>query len=200
MPFWGMISGSLLSLLMSTIQSRRKLIVILLLAVAVAGAVIRWRADPASTLHDVGTLLMVMWVPIIGNVIAWAIRKLRRPVVEASSFGPANAFRADLSVSLTLRESQLPVRNGALPSGEYRAALVLDKEGFNARWFIPPGQALVPGQASTVEVELLSPAVALPRFASDTPFRVLTGDSFIGDGVVREVLHAQPALPDAPPA
>lgn len=185
---------------MSTIQSRRKLIVILLLAVAVAGAVIRWRADPASTLHDVGTLLMVMWVPVIGNVIAWAVRKLRRPVVEVPSFGPASAFRADLRVALTLRESQLPAGNGPLPAGEYRAALVLDKEGFNARWCVPPGQALVRGQAGTLDIELLSPAVALPRFASGTAFRVLTGDSFIGDGVVLQVLHAQPPLPDAPPA
>lgn len=173
---------------MTTIQSRRKLIVILLLAVAVAGAAIRWRADPASTLHDVGTLMMVMWVPIIGNVIAWAVRKLRRPVVEAPSFGPASAFRADLRVSLTLRESQLPAANGALPAGEYRAALVLEKEGFSARWRVPPGQALPRGQAETLDIELLSPAVALSRFANGTSFRVLTGDSFIGDGTVLQVL------------
>ena len=173
---------------MTTIQFRRRLIVILLLAVAITGAVIRWRADPASTLHDIGTLLMVLWLPVVGQLIGWVVGKLRRPAVVVPTFGPIDAFRADLRVSLTLRESQLPADNGPVPAGEYRAALVIDKDGFSARWRVPPGQALVRGQAETLEIELLSPAVALPRFPSGTAFRVLTGDSFIGDGTVLQTL------------
>jgi hypothetical protein len=41
---------------------------------------LRQLSEPGSTARDVGTLLMLLWLPIIGNVIAWLIAKVRRPV------------------------------------------------------------------------------------------------------------------------
>jgi hypothetical protein len=49
------------------IQFRRKVIVIVLLCVAVGGAVVRHYATPGTTTRDIATLLMVLWVPIIGR-------------------------------------------------------------------------------------------------------------------------------------
>lgn len=71
-----------------------------------------------------------------------------------------------------------------ISSGEYRCALVIDKEGFSARWFVPPGEVLERGTAAEVDIEYLSPTLAQPRFAQGAVFRVLIGDSFVADGRV----------------
>ena len=79
---------------MTTIQSRRKLIVVILLCLAVGGALVRHYAERGTTTRDIGTLLMVLWVPIIGNVIAWLIGKLprRAPPAEPATFDATRAF------------------------------------------------------------------------------------------------------------
>ena len=170
----------------STIQSRRKLIVAILLCVAVGGAVVRHYATPGSTTRDIGTLLMVLWVPIIGNVIAWLIGKLprRAPPAEPATFGAASAFTPHLRVELTLRPPAIPSHDVPLAPGEYRCALVVDNEGFSARWLVPHGKQLERGKAHALDVELLSPGMASARFPEGGAFRVLVGDSFIADGRV----------------
>ena len=171
---------------MTTIQFRRKLIVIILLCVAVTGAVVRHYAERGTTTRDIATLLMVLWVPIIGNVIAWLIGKLPRrvPPPEPVSFDALDAFTPHLRVEITLRPPALPVHDVPLAAGEYRCALVIDNEGFSARWFVPQGELLDRGKPHTLEVELLTPELAKPRFAQGADFRVLVGDSFIADGRV----------------
>ncbi|VWX62868.1 conserved hypothetical protein [Burkholderiales bacterium 8X] len=171
----------------STLASRRRLIVVILLSVAVAGAAMRQWATPGSTTRDIGTLLMVMWVPIVGNIIAWLVRRWKmRPGAfqEPRDFDPATAFEAHLWAVLTLRPSQVPAKNLPLPPDEYHAALVLGTEGFSARWRVPAGEVWPRGVERTTSIELLSPSLALPRFAPGTEFRVLVGDSFIADGRV----------------
>jgi len=171
---------------MTTIQFRRKLIVVILLCVAVTGALMRHYAERGSTTRDIGTLLMVLWVPIIGNVIAWLIgkRPRRAPPAEPATFDAASAFTPHLRVELTLRPPALPSHDVPLSAGEYRCALVVDNEGFSARWFVPQGAVLERGKPHALEVEFLTPDIARPRFPRDAVFRVMVGDSFIADGRV----------------
>ncbi|MDM0013309.1 hypothetical protein QTH87_12770 [Variovorax sp. J22P168] len=170
---------------MTTIQSRRKLIVIILLCVAVAGAVLRYLAAPGSTARDVGTLLMLLWVPIIGNVIAWLIGRLRRPdQLAPSPFDARGAFEPQLQVELTLRPPGVPAADLPVAAGEHRCAFVVGNEAFSARWWVPEGRSFRRGTVQLLEAEFLAPAVALPRFEAGTDFRMLVGDSFVGDGCV----------------
>jgi hypothetical protein len=171
---------------MSTIQSRRKLIVAILLCVAVGGGLVRHYATPGTTTRDIGTLLMVLWVPIIGNVIAWLIGKLPRRAVPAEppTFDTERAFTPHLQVELTLRPPALPSHDVPLAAGEYRCALVVDNEGFSARWLLPQGQVLGRGKPHALDIELLAPDIARARFPAGAAFRVLVDDSFIADGRV----------------
>ncbi|KQU84783.1 hypothetical protein ASC78_09825 [Variovorax sp. Root318D1] len=171
---------------MTTIQSRRKLIVIILLCVAIAGGLVRHYAERGSTTRDIGTLLMVLWVPVIGNVIGWLIGKIprRAPPAEPVGFDAAGTFTPHLRVELTLRPTALLSHNVPLSAGEYRCALVVGNEGFSARWFVPQGEVLERGTPHALDVELLAPDIAAVKFREGESFRVLVGDSFIGDGRV----------------
>ena len=62
---------------MSTISSRRFFIVVALLVTAVAGALLRSFSAPQSTPYYLGTLLMVLWVPVLGNVISFVAKRAR---------------------------------------------------------------------------------------------------------------------------
>ncbi len=175
------------------IQFRRKVIVIVLLCVAVGGAIVRQRATPGTTTRDIATLLMVLWVPIIGNVIAWLISKRprrapRAPAVAAPSFDTAPGFTPHARVELTFRKPGLPSQDVPIAPGEYRGALVVDKEGFSARWLVPAGEPLERGKAAVLDVEYLSPDVARAGLPQGADFRVLIGDSFIADGRVLQAL------------
>ena len=178
---------------MTTIQVRRRLIVIILLCVAVGGAFLRLYAERGSTARDIGTLLMVLWVPIIGNVIAWLISKRprRAPPAAPPSFDGVGAFTPHLLVELKFRKPALPSQDVPIGAGEYRCALVIDNEGFSARWFVPQGEVLERAMPEALEVEFLSPAVARPKFPHGAVFRVLIGDSFIADG---RVLQSRPVI------
>jgi len=170
---------------MTTIQSRRKLIVIILLCVAVGGAVMRQFAARGSTLRDIGTLLMLLWVPISGNVISWLIARFRRPALAAPSpFDERVVFEPQLRVELTLRPPLLPSEDVPVPVGEHRCALVLGNEAFSARWWVPPELLFRRGTTQALEMEFLAPQLALPRFEPGASFKMLVGESVIGDGRV----------------
>lgn len=175
---------------MTTRQARRRLIAVFLLCMAVAGAVLRHLAAPASTLRDVGTLMLLLWLPIIGSVVGWLFTKLRRrrPASGPPSFEAGSAFQPHALVELTLRASQVPSENTLIPEGEHRCALVVDNEGFSARWFVPPDQTFRRGNTQMLQIEFLAPALALPRFHPEAAFRMLVGESFVGDGRVLQVL------------
>lgn len=174
---------------MTGIQAKRRFIVIALLCVALGGALLRQLSEPGSTARDLGTLLMLLWLPIIGNVIAWLIAKVRRPVAsEPAGFEAGSTFHPHALVELTLRSAQLPSEDSLIPEGEHRCTLVVDNEGFSARWIVAPGQAFRRATAQTLQVEFLKPAIALPRFQRDAAFRMLVAESFVGDGRVLELL------------
>ena len=56
----------------------RRLAMAVLLLLAIAGAVIRATAPDPSTLRDIGTLLLVLWMPAVGNLVAYLVRKIPR--------------------------------------------------------------------------------------------------------------------------
>jgi hypothetical protein len=172
---------------MTTIQSRRKLIVVILLCVAVVGAVMRHYGEPGSTYRNVGTLLMLIWLPVVGNIVGWLMARIRRPAAPAASALPAfvepgTAFRPHALAELTLRPAGVPAEDLPIHEGEHRCALVVDNQGFSVRWVVPQGEPFRRGKVRTVEVEFLAPEAALPVFRADTAFRMLVGESFIGDG------------------
>ncbi|MDM0017082.1 hypothetical protein [Variovorax saccharolyticus] len=178
---------------MTTIQSRRKLIVIILLCVAVGGAALRQWAAPGSTTRDIGTLLMLLWVPIIGNVISWLIGRLRRPAPPAASpFDERASFDPQLLVELTLRPPLVPAEDIPVPAGEHRCALVIGNEAFSARWWVAPDRSFRRGSPQALEMEFLAPLLALPRFQPGASFRMLVGESFVGDGRVLRRLEPAP--------
>ena len=171
---------------MTTIQFRRRLIVVILLCVAVVGAVMRHYAEPGSTYRNLGTLLMLIWLPVVGNIVGWLmgqIRRLRAPAApEAKALEPAAVFRPHVLAELTLRPAGVPAEDVPIREGEHRCALVVDNQGFSVRWVVPQGEPFRRGNPRTVEMEFLAPEVALQTFRADTPFRMLVGESFIGDG------------------
>ena len=179
---------------MTTIQARRKLIVVLLLCVAVGGAVLRHLGAPGTTLRDVGTLLMLLWIPVIGNVIAWLIGQLgRKPATDAAPAAAVDVlqtFRPQLEVELTLRPAAVPAEDLPIAEGEHHCAFVIGNEGFSGKWRVPEGGSFYRGTPQRLEVEFLAPALALPKFAPGVVFRMLVGESFIGDGRVLQPVES----------
>lgn len=184
---------------MTTRQSRRKLIVVVLLFLAVAGAAIRHFAARGTTTRDIGTLMLLLWIPVIGNVVAWLMARLKRPAkpvpATAGALAAAAAaesvakaletpFRAQALADITLRPAPVPADDLLIAEGEHVCAFVVGTEGFSGRWQVPAGAAFRRGTTQRLAVEFLSPAVALPRFAPGTVFRMLVGEAFIGDGTV----------------
>jgi hypothetical protein len=165
----------------------RKIISVALLSLAVVGAVIRLFAPNPSLARDIGTLLLVMWVPAVGNFIGWGMRQwaARRLPKSFESQGP---FVAHLLAEATLTPIARQGPASLAESAEVRCTLLLDTEGFTARFFIAPGASLPAGSPQTLQLQLLSPTVALPRFQPDTTFRVMTGNNVIGQGRVLRVL------------
>ena len=59
-------------------SSRRQIVMATLLGLAIVGAAMRYWAPNPSVTRDIGTLLMVMWLPAIGNLVAFAVRQLHK--------------------------------------------------------------------------------------------------------------------------
>ncbi|MES2785777.1 MAG: hypothetical protein V4684_09960 [Pseudomonadota bacterium] len=63
---------------MKTVTSARRQIVMgVLLVLALIGAAVRFWAPDPSAARDVGTLLLVLWLPAVGNLVAFAIGKVQ---------------------------------------------------------------------------------------------------------------------------
>jgi hypothetical protein len=185
---------------MTTIQSRRQLIVILLLCMAAVAAVIRHHAEPGSTVRDVSTVMMLLWLPVVGSIVGWCYGKLRNrapaPVQAPPGFAPGREFQPQAVVEFTLRPALVPIEDVPVPTGEHHCLLVVGNQGFLMRWRVAPGGAFRRGETRQMPVEFLTPQNALPHLAPGTPFRMLLGEAFIGDGRVLEQLA--PATPVAP--
>lgn len=184
---------------MTTIQARRKLIVVLLLCMAAVAAVIRHFAVPGSTVHDVSTVMMLLWLPVIGSIVGWCYGKLRRPPpAPPPGFAAGSSFQPHALVAFTLRPAAVPAEDVPVPPGEHQCVFVVGHQGFMTRWRVAPGEMFRRGEARTQQVEFLSPRMALPHLPPGTAFRMLVGDAFVGDGQVLEVLEAVREVPAAP--
>jgi len=181
---------------MATIQTRRKLIVIVLLWMAAGGALMRQFSAQGSMLRDIGTLLMLLWLPIVGNIIAWLVARMRRsPAPGSETFGAPDTFKPHALVEITLRAAKLPSEDAPLAVGEHRCALVVGNDGFSARWFVRPGESVRRGKTHSLQIEFLAPALALQKLQPPAAFRMLEGGAFIGDGQIRQLLSLE-AMPD----
>ena len=88
----------------STISSRRETITAILLLFAVGGGLLRWLAPQPSLARDMGSLLLVLvlWVPIIGNIIAWVVAQAHKPKNAPPGFAPDSPFTPSAHITLTL--------------------------------------------------------------------------------------------------
>jgi hypothetical protein len=167
---------------------RRKLIVLVLLVFALFGAAIRWLAPNPSTLRDMGSLLLVLWVPVIGNVIAFLVQKLQQR--RASRFPGGDVFAGELLLEL---KPLVAAPALATPLTDDRCALVVGTEGFSVRLSQPLSGWLESGEPMIAQAQFRKPAMALPHFRVDTLVRVVAQQRLVGEGRVLQVL-GQPSI------
>lgn len=167
----------------------RRTVMVSLLALAVLGAVLRVVADNPSPLRDVGTVLLVLWLPAIGSVIGFLKNRLPPSAPPPTHFAEDSAFAPQLRVQLE-KVALPPGYAELLDPGEDRATVILGRRGFTVRmaepvmeWFAGSGQAEVP-------LELLRPAAALPHLPLGTGFHLLMGTTAVAKGRVCEIIGA----------
>ena len=178
---------------MKATSSRRQLIVFVLLMLALAGAAMRhWAANPSIT-RDVGTLLLVLWLPVIGQVVGFVIARAQgaRPGRSAAAFAPDAAFEPHLHVEV------LPLAGAARPvlaAGERTCTVIVGHEGFTARAAMPLAGWIGGAPTQVVALQLLRPALALQRLPVGATFSLLAGPAVVGTGRVLPV-HPPGRLP-----
>lgn len=152
-----------------------------LLSLALVGGAIRHFADNPSLLRDMGTLMLVLWLPAVGNLVAFVIRRIPRRATRPAGFAAGSAFSPHLWAELT------PIAAAAaqpIAPQERRCTLLLGEAGFTARFDDPLSGWLAAGRRQTLELELLRPALALPQLEPGTAFDLLVGGSIVGRGRV----------------
>jgi hypothetical protein len=164
-------------------SSRRRIVMATLLAFAVAGAVIRYLAPNPSTLRDIGTLLLVLWLPAVGNLIAYLVRRIPRRASRSRSFPDAGAFVPHLQARLEAVELSLPLQR-SLAASSAECLLLVGREAYTARLSQPVARAL--SQPRPQPIQLLHPARALPQFRPGTDFHLLVGSTAVARGRVEE--------------
>lgn len=164
---------------------QRKLIVYILLVLALAGGAIRWWAPNPSALRDIGSLLLVLWLPVIGNVVGFFGRKIPLPAPKMA-FDAGQPFAAQLRIAFTPAVPQ-PQRAPSPDGLPELFTLVIGREGFNARAAAPVGGYLATAGVQEIELEFLHPARAVQRFPVGTQFKLLVDTAAVGRGTVLAV-------------
>ena len=170
----------------STISSRRQTITAVLLLLAVAGGLLRWLAPQPSLARDMGSLLLVLWLPIIGNIIAWLVARAHKPKHAPPGFAPDSPFTPSAHITLTLLAAEVPSQSRPIRAGLFNCMVVVGHEAFSARLQVPPHAEPVPEVAQPLEVEFLRPEVALPKLKPGTDFTLLSGRTLLGRGQVQQ--------------
>ncbi|MDB5883409.1 MAG: hypothetical protein JWP43_3287 [Ramlibacter sp.] len=152
-----------------------------LLSLAAIGGAIRHWADNPSLLRDIGTLMLVLWLPAVGNLVAFVIRRIPRRAGRPAGFAAGSAFLPHLRADLTPIANDTVQPVAALEQG---CTLLLGQAGYTARAASPLSQWLAAGRPQTLELQLLRPALALPQLAPGTAFDLLVGNSIVGHGRV----------------
>jgi hypothetical protein len=164
--------------------ARRRIAMTILLLLAVLGGVIRKFAPQPSTLHDIGTLLLVLWLPAVGNLIAYLVRRIPRraqpaPVLPRAAFPEGSTFQPNLHARL---EAIDLAQGTSLAAEGAECLLLVAGQGFTGRLAQPVAQALAASQPQPIE--LLRPAAALPQLAPGTAFHLLVGTTAVARGRV----------------
>ena len=153
-----------------------------LLALAATGAVVRELAPDPSVLRDLGTLMLVLWLPAVGNLIAYLKGKLPRAAAPPTQFPAGAAFSPQLEVHL----ERLPLSPGFVPpvTENALATLLVGRRGFSVRFATSLGAWLAGEGDATSMLELLRPASARGHLQVGTAFHLLAGDQVVAKGVV----------------
>ncbi|MBK0392793.1 hypothetical protein [Ramlibacter algicola] len=161
----------------------RQLAMAVMLGLAVAGAVLRWRAPNPSVWRDVGTLLLVMWLPAVGNLIGFIVRHIPRAAPPPTEFAPGSPFKAQ--AHLQLQAASLPAGFvDSLDAHDPRAVVLTGRHGFTVRMDRPVAQWLAAQGDGPVAVEYLLPGVALKAVKPPMPIRLLVGRTVVATGTV----------------
>ncbi|HVE53228.1 MAG TPA: hypothetical protein VNB23_07560 [Ramlibacter sp.] len=168
-------------------SSGRRLVMAVLLALAIAGLVVRNFAPDPSPLRDVGTLLLVLWLPAVGNLVAYLIRKIparpsRRP---ANTFAAGSAFQPQLRAEIDT-EGIAPHVAAPLAAGATGFMVVKGRHAFTARMERPLVEALAAAGRQVIGVELLHPGAALSHLGAGEEFHVVVGRTAVAKGRVVE--------------
>ena len=163
---------------------RRRLVMVVLLGLACAGGVIRHRAPDPSTLRDVGTLLLVLWLPAVGNLVAYLMRKIpaRRP--RPTAFLPGARFSAQLQTRIDSVSAPADWL-ATLDPLEQRCTILVGQSAFTVRSAVPLAQ-WHPNAPQTLALECLVPSAALRELVPGTPFHLLIGTTPVAQGSVVE--------------
>lgn len=166
---------------------RRQVVMATLLALAVVGAAMRYWAPDPSRARDVGTLLLVLWLPAVGNLVAFGMRQWAMHKARRTSFDPARAFVSHLVVRISPIGAQ-PLPAHLLSQAGNRCTVALGTEGFTARTSVPLLR-VIDGmdKPQDVSLELLRPELALPRLPPGARFQLLAGQVAIAQGTVERL-------------
>ena len=162
--------------------ARRRIAMAVLLVLAAAGAVIRELAPNPSVLRDIGTLMLVLWLPAVGNLVGYLKGKLPRRAPPPTHFPEGAAFSPHLEVRL----ERLALPPGFVQSvpDDMLAVVLVGRRGFSVR-FAQPLRAWLEGVGDTTAMlELLRPASARGQLVAGTAFRLLAGETVVAKGSV----------------
>jgi hypothetical protein len=162
-------------------SSRRQIVMAILLALAVVGGAMRHWATNPSLARDIGTLLLVLWLPAVGNLVAFGVRQWHLRARRRKEFDTARGFSPQLVVRIT----PLAAAGAISAPDPRRCTVAIGKEGFTARTEAPLPLLLgETGSPRELPLELLRPGLALPRLQAGTPFQLLAGNVAVADGTV----------------
>jgi hypothetical protein len=168
-------------------SNRRRLAMATLLVLAASGGVIRYYAPNPSTLRDIGTLLLVLWLPAVGNFIGYLRTKMPGPAPIVIDFSAGTAFTAQLEVQIDSTGASAELL-AALDPTEQQCTLLVARHGFTARAQGPLAPLLATPGPQTLPLELLHPKVALRTLEPGTEFHLVVGAAGLAKGTVLRVL------------
>ena len=166
------------------ISRRRQIITAILLAFAVLGFVIRPFTPGPSLLRDFGSLLLVLWLPIIGNIIAWGVARFHARKAAPPGFDAASSFEPSAGVQITLLAAGVPAASRPVRAGLFPCTVAVGTDGFTARLRVPQDQVPVPEVPQQLEVQFLRPELALASLPAGAEFVLISGRITLGRGVV----------------